>query len=180
MRALFTSGTANDFPNLVGPGVKAANTRACVGWLPWLSSRFNNFGVLENHRFVVCSSIDDWYRVVYGGGVVLTEDEFERQFKLCLRCLRSYQFLAYASSLDGDLNSHITPKFHFFVELSLQSRLLNPRYQQCYASESMVGRVMNIYETSLHGPFAETIQRTVLTKYLLGLEIDLSGITDWA
>ena len=180
MRALFTSGTANDFPNLVGPGVKAANTRACVGWLRWLSTRFNNFGVLENHRFVVCSSIDDYYRVLYSGGIVLTEDEFERQFKLCLNCLRSYQFLAYASSLDGALNWHITPKFHFFAELSLQARLLNPRYQQCYASESMVGRVMNIYANSLHGPFAETIQRTVLTKYLLGLEIDLSGITDWA
>jgi hypothetical protein len=176
IRSLFDDGKVSGFPSLLGPAIKAANTRACAAWVVSIAALFDDHSVASRHRLTVCESIVAWYKLVYSAGVVLTHAEFRLQFRLVQRCLRSYQWLAWDSAASGVFNWHIIPKHHFWAEMAYQAELLNPRFQQCYSGESMVGRVMPIFKRSINGPCRNTVQRTVLRKYALGFQIDVSGI----
>ena len=90
--------------------------------------------------------------------------------------MRSYGWLAYNARCEGRPEFQVLLKFHWFLELSLQARQLNPRYQQTDQGGSMVGRIAGIYKRSLDGPYAHTLQRPILRKYALGLELTLVDI----
>ena len=90
--------------------------------------------------------------------------------------MRSYGWLAYNARCEGRFEFQVIPKFHWFIEMSIQARQLNPRYQQTYQGESMVGRVATIYKRSLYGPYQRTIQNTIVRKYALGLEAALINL----
>ena len=176
MRLLFSSESPSGFPDFTGPAVKAANTRACVGWLASLATRFDDGSLEASHRRTVCVSLVSWYLVIYSAGVVLNEDQYREQYRLVQRCLRSYTWLAFDSATSGRQEWHLVPKFHWWAEMAHQARFLNPRHQQTYAGESMVGRICNIYKRSMSGPYRNTVQRSVLRKYALGFVIDVCGL----
>ena len=63
-------------------------------------------------------------------------------------------------------------KLHFTLgHLAKQAELINPRWVQCYASESMVGTTSNIYGMSQNGPWKARAQKVVMTKYRVGLKL---------
>jgi len=62
------------------------------------------------------------------------------------------------------------PKLHYVIaHLPTQASLINPRFLQAYASESMVGRVAKIYKKSLDGPNEGVVQSKVAIKYCTGM-----------
>ena len=67
----------------------------------------------------------------------------------------------------------VLPKHHYFFHVALQCDEINPRSNQTYLDESFVGRICNIYKKSLDGPFAATVQSTILQKWLMGLMADM-------
>ena len=170
---IFKDGKANSFPHLQGPGVKASNTRECIPWVRALALLFDDGSLFARHRLRIVQALDDWYRTIYSSSVVLSDEQFCSQRKHVVDCMRSYGWLAYNARCEGRFEFQVLPKFHWFIELSFQARLLNPRYQQTYQGESMVGRVATIYKRSLKGPYQRTIQNTIMRKYALGLEAAL-------
>ena len=160
---------------LQGQGVKASGERESVRWLAALAAQFEvvDGSLFARHRSVVARSLVAWYDVLYNSGVVLTPEQYREQRRHCIRCCRSYGWLAYNAKCEGRLEFKIVPKFHYWHELSLQARMLNPRYVQTYSGESMVGRIAQIWKRSLAGPFQNTVQRTLMRKYVLGWEADL-------
>ena len=175
MRRLFGDDSASGWPCLQGPGIKAANTRASVSWLLVLVALFDDGTPMAKNRYLVVKSMDDSYKTIYSVGVVLTRKQFLRQYFFSLRALRAYNWLALDACYSGVLAWHTIPKLHYFAELCRRAELLNPRFTQTYAGESFVGRVMPICKRALNGPHANTFQRTVITKYLSGVEIDARG-----
>ena len=94
--------------------------------------------------------------------------------RLMLRCLRSVQWLALEAGANARMEWKLIPKLHYAAELSLQAKLVNPRFVQCYSGESLVGRLERMYAASANGPFRAVIQNNVLRKWLAGLEIMFS------
>ena len=174
----FYSDSVNDFPCLMGPGVKAAGERENVAWLFSLTQRClaADDSLFSWHRHRVVECLRDWYKVIYGAGVVLTNDQYLQQSRLVIRFMRSYQWLSYNALSEGRMEWHIVPKFHYFCEMARQALMLNPRFQHTYRGESMVGRIASVWKRSLSGPCFEVVQHTVLKKYLLGFEVALAQI----
>ena len=176
MRALFGDlSPQSEFPQLRGPGVKAASTRASMPYILWLAIRFDDGSEVARHRRIVAETCVEWYRLIYRAGIVLTASEYDAQLKLVVRCLRSYMWLAWESQSRGLLLWKLIPKLHYWMELAFQANSINPRYAQTYAGESLVGRVMTMYKLSFFGPFRRVIQEKILKKYLIGLEIKFAG-----
>ena len=174
----FGSGKTSQFPVLQGPGVKAASERESVHWLLAFASRFESVdpSPQARHCRIVAESFRDWYKVIYDSGVVLKPYQYREQRRLVVRCLRSYAWLAWDARCEGRLAFPIVPKMHYWHELSLQARLINPRYVQTYQGESMVGRIAGIWKRSLKGPYAATVQQNVMRKYAMAFEVDLTPL----
>ena len=178
VRSFFGDDKSTGWAALQGPGVKAAGERQCLPWLVAICMLFSSVdkSLFAQRRTKAAQALLNWSQLLYGCGVVLTEDEFCRQRRLALRFLRTYAWLAHNAVCDGRMEFQVVPKFHYFHEMSFQARLLNPRYQQTYQGESMVGRVAAIYKRSLAGPHSATVQMSVLRKYALGFEIELAEL----
>jgi hypothetical protein len=171
--------TLRDYPVLQGPGVKAAGEKENRFWLRALLGRFLNLdegSLFAYHRHRCVEKLCAWYDVIVGGSYVLTAAEYRAQRDHCIECLRSYQWLAWNARCSGFAEFQIVPKFHYFAEMSLQARLLNPRFCQTYRGESMVGRVAQIWKRSLNGPYEASVQKVILSKYCLGVEVGLTDI----
>ena len=104
MKGLFGQNSpSSDFPNLQGPGVKGASTRASLEWVEEMAIRFDDGSPVAMHRRIVAESLLAWVRLVYRAGIVLTDAEYKEQFRYCLRCVRSYCWLAHEASMCGRL-----------------------------------------------------------------------------
>ena len=60
--------------------------------------------------------------------------------------LNSYSWLANRSERTGTFTCKITPKFHYWqhiVEEALRTRR-NPRENQCFADEDMIGKMLKV------------------------------------
>eukprot|EP00969_Alexandrium_andersonii_P037848 1659607-Alexandrium_andersonii.AAC.1 len=93
------------------------------------------------------------------------------------RFLVNYSLLARRAAARGELLWGIVPKHHYFAHFPQIANVINPRLLRTYAEESMIGRSCGIYGGSKHGPFHNTVQGTVLRKYLLAAQLSLSELT---
>ena len=66
---------------------------------------------------------------------------------------------------------HLTPKVHLVQHLPRQAKLINPRMVQNYMEEGFIGKVTKIWASAKNGLYLRTVQRTVLMKLLLGLQL---------
>ena len=178
MNLLFTDGKASDFPMLHGPSVKAANTRGGIPFVAFLTEVFDDDSVGAMHRRKCACALRDYYEIIYSEGVVLSPPALRRLERAILSCLRHFGWLCHTAILRGAMMWHIIPKHHYFAEMAYQARLMNPRFCQTYAGESMVGRVTRLFGKAANGPFHKTIQFRVLRQYSIGLSINMSGRLD--
>ena len=73
----------------------------------------------------------------------------------------------------GLMYFQITPKVHLMQHIPYQSRLINSRYTQVYAEESIVGHISRIYKASCNGPYRNSVQKATMVKYLVVLSFIL-------
>lgn len=166
---------ATGYPELHGPLIKAANTRALIPYLLNLQERATRaWPTTQNrHMLKVVQSLQTLYDVFYGAGYFLTQEEKVLVAKHCNRLGMNYQVLAVAAMRAGSKLWKQTAKLHYCVgHLPDQSRLINPRYVQGYTSESMVGSMKEIYVKSMSGPHHKVVQHKFAHKYCTGLLLD--------
>ena len=157
-----------DFPELHGQAVKAANTRAAVPYCLELQRRAVAMdpSPLEKHMFKVIESSDALYKLVYNASFWLNDGELDAFSKHCRRIGNNWQMLAILTAGMMQRSWPMRPKLHYSVaHMPTQAALINPRFVQAYASESMVGRVAKIYKHSMDGPHTH-VQAKVMLKYL--------------
>ena len=167
----------NGFPELHGPAVKAANTRALVQYAMCLQDRSTAADPSSENRHClkVAQSLSDAYELMYAANYFLTVDEQKKLDKLLHRMGVNWQLLAVLTCRGGAQKWKQPIKLHYAVgHLAQQATLINPRFVQCYGSEGLVGQFSNIWKTSQDGPFEATIQKKILGKYRTGMTIDFS------
>ena len=52
------------------------------------------------------------------------------------------------------------------MNLMMEGRLINPRWVQVYAEESMIGRITRIWSRSAQGPYQRTVQYVFFDEVL--------------
>ena len=165
----------NDFPELHGPAVKAANCRSLVPYILSLQQRaVAIYPTLPNkHSLKTIESLDTVYKVFYEAGYFLTDAQKTLVAAQLLRLGQNFQALAVHHSDQGDPRWRQSVKLHYTVaHLARQANLINPRYTQTYGSEGLVGKIVAVYKKSLDGPFRAGIQKKILQKYCAGMYID--------
>ena len=174
MSNLFASG----FPELHGPAIKAANTRALVAFALDLQQRAvaADRSMLNRQAFKVVESLAASYEIMYNGSYFLTAAEVRELDVQLSRMGRSYQFLAVQTIDAGQPRWKQPPKFHYAVgHLAHQARLINPRFVHCYSSEGLVGKMTKVWKKSIDGPHHRVSQHKVLKKYLVGMALDFDA-----
>jgi len=158
---------------LHGPAVKAANTRALTWFTRDLCRLLDDGSEPKSRRRQALEELCMFYDICKCGGTVLSE-KHAKSLEMCVRrfCAH-YAWLAWNACGRGLLRWQVTPKFHYFFYFALRASYLNPRVQQTYIDESLIGRICKIYKSCLNGPFAKIVQTSVLRKYLLALQITL-------
>ena len=157
---------------LHGPTVKAANSRGLVPWLGELSLEL--FAADTNYHISVrkiCASLKNMYDVLYCGRRFLSDPEKQELACSVERVGRHLGLLRELSRIGGHFQWQVKPKSHLLMHVPQQSRLINSRFTQCYAEESLVGRMTMIWKACVNGRYANTVERHVMLKYLLSLTI---------
>lgn len=165
---------ADGFPELHGPGVKAANTRALLPYVVELQGRaVTAIGTRrQKHMLKVAESLQEATKTFYRAGSFLTTDEIVYVNKHLTRLGQHYQQLQVLDLAEGRCTWKTTTKLHYVAaHLGEQAMLINPVVVQGYRSESMVGEICRIYAESQNGPFRARVQRVALLKYRVGLHM---------
>jgi hypothetical protein len=160
---------SNSFPELHGPVIKAATTKDLIPFCSYLADQLDDGTPYKSRRAKVFQCLLAFNNIIDNSGEFLTDDQKLQLSKSIYGVLINYSWLAKNAVSRGLLRWHITPKFHYFAHLIVQADVINPRFTRCYTEESMVGRVAKMFRTSAKGPFQNSIQATVLAKYILGL-----------
>ena len=119
----------------------------------------------------VTGNLCNMYDIMYSAGRFFTERDHRELTEACYILGYHYQRLRVLCDGCGWLYFQIKRKTHMTMHVPHFGKLINPRYVQCYCSESMIGVATQIWEGSVSGPYAKVVQRTVLLKYLVQLAI---------
>ena len=165
---------ADDFPELKGNGVKAANTRSLVPYLVDLQHRAASLNPNDKNKMMrkLVVELQVAYNIMYEGASILGADECRALAKATTRIGQCYQWLSLQAFRSGICRWKSIPKLHYVAgQLAAQATLINPKFVQGYSSESMVGEICGIYQQSQSGPFRAVIQKTALLKYRTGFQL---------
>ena len=162
-----------------GPLVKAANSRALVPFLKYAAHEYlAPHGGYANETKKVFDSLFEIERIMYSSGMFFTDAqklEFSEQF---LKLGRAWMFLRHNCHTRGVDAWQVRPKVHICMHLPAQGDLINPRFCQCYAEESLMGRVARLWRSAASGPYHASIQLSCCARYWTGLEIRLGTNTE--
>ena len=150
-----SSALLQDWAVLHGPVVKAANTRHLSPVLDELAIKYFDSDSEEDIAVrSVCCELCHFYHILYNSPMFLS-DATKAELKTCLLTLgRNMQKLNAFSVGRGELSWWISPKVHYMQHFEQQADLINPRYTQCYAEESLMGRIAKIWRATAVGQYA--------------------------
>lgn len=156
---------------LNGSTIKAANCRSLSPFLVRICEMLFDDSSNPYHLCVsrVATSLNRFYQIVYGAGVVMKPEEQQEVRRVLVRFGVNYQKAREFSRVQGKLMWNITPKVHMFLHFSDMCLWINPRWVQNYAEESQVGSTTTVWARSARGRYRRVVQRVVLLKRLMGL-----------
>jgi len=173
-----TQRPAQTYPQLAGPGIKAANTRHLVPWVLALVIEVDDGSEASRHRIALMRYLNEFIETIYENPEFLAPAVSKRLKFVMLGFLRRSAWLSANAVRLGLCRWQLKPKHHYFHHLALLTYGRNPRFYQTYIDESFVGKLCRVYKSSQAGAYHETIQREVLTKYLFALSIHFSNTAD--
>ena len=161
---------AQGWANLVGPTVKAANTRAFTPLLrDFARVHFASGSDRDRNVLGVLEGLASYYELLYAAPRFLPMDSIALLRQICFSIVENWMALRAAARVRSELTWKISPKVHKLQHTPLYASVLNPRHVQVYAEESLVGTTVNIWKKSVSGRYQRTVQGVVLFKRLLAL-----------
>ena len=177
LQNLTLSQQSASFACLHGVVIKAANTRHLMPFVSCLAHEYLTANdPMEISALKVVDSLCKFYELIYTADMFLTTAEKRLCRDLLLRLGKHFQNAAYISRRNGGVLFYTTFKVHVCQHVAEQAFMLNPRYLQNYQDEGLVGRVAGIFKGCKSGPFRKVIQRSALTKYIVGLCLKYHGL----
>lgn len=169
---------ATEYPTLKGPGIKAAMVKGTYKFAVSLARRLDDGSPYKRRRREVLECIDAMSDMI-DTSPLHWSSELLSKFKTHVYKLQvKWTWLAAAAAGQGEQYWMVRPKLHYIGHLELQAELLSPRATRCYLMESSVGKVQRQYASSINGPFAAGLQRTILIKSLVALSLWLAQFKD--
>ena len=164
----------DDFPELHGNGIKAANTKALAPYILDVRKRATELNgcIQHKHMWKVVESLHIVMGIFEENSYFLPEAAAQKVEHHLTRLSQHYQMLQVLTMREEKTRWKTTVKGHYIgAHLAEQAKLINPRFVQGYRSESMVGRIGGIYGMSQSGPFHKNVQRVAMHKYRAGMHI---------
>ena len=164
----------SDWAELGGPAIKAANTRSLLPFIGALAVEFFDSGSIY-HKSIkkVLGAANEMVNILYSSDMFLLDAQ-KQAFRTQVATFgKHFQLCQSIASADGTPLWHLTPKVHQTLHLPRQCELINSRFVQAYAEESLVGVIAKIWHASAHGGYMTKVQHTVCVKYLVGLNLKL-------
>ena len=162
---------------LSGPAIKAAPTRAAAPFFAQLALEyFNSESVADRNTCRVTSKLAEFYDIIASASMFPSVSEQQKMkyaiddMGIALQTLRSF------AQDRHELVWHDHPKAHKAMRLPLFASIINPRYVNCYASESQVGTCQKVWRSSVKGKYGPHVQRNVLAKRWLALLLRLDQL----
>ena len=169
---LLSNLVSNGWSELSGPLIKAARVRNACPFVEVLARRYFDDGSDYSKAIVRCISyLNGVYDVLYGSEVFLTDVELEALRTRLLAVGRYHMLCRHFAKQRHELHVAVRPKAHYAQHLYLQCALINSRFVQRYAEESLVGRITKIGRPASNGKYLGKAQHTVLIKYLVFLAV---------
>ena len=160
---------------LSGRLIKAANTRSLKPWLEDIANRFfAGHGELQSSTRKVFKHMMILERIFYSAGTFLTDEQHAELTASLLALGRHWQLLRSLYRRQGINAWQIRPKVHYHQHFAQQAKLINPRAVQCYAQESLIGRMAKLWRMNANGPYSPLVQETTLLRYWVALEVLVS------
>ena len=126
----------------------------------------------HRHMTKVLESLAKMYELFYNASYFFDQDELAELKHHMDRMAKHYQVLQVQALAQGKAKWKSTVKMHYVAaHIHAQAQVVNPRFVQGYASESLVGQICGIYAGSQSGPFHGHIQRMCFLKYRTGLKL---------
>ncbi len=159
---------------LHGTAVKAANTRASAPlWRDFAAAHFTSPAGTDPDVVRVTALLAELYEVMYGAELFMTSEELQRLRTVCLELGVVVMRLREASRARQKLYFAVKPKMHKLQHIPDYAEVLNPRYVQNYAEESLIGTTTRIWQKAMRGAYRDHVQKSVLTRRVLGLLLRL-------
>jgi hypothetical protein len=165
---------ADTFPMLKGPVVKAANTKALVPFGLYLAESLPLVSEHNKHRAKVFRHLCRFTEIIESEGMFLSQPAQAELADVVKRCLLNYNALAMESASLGNMTWSFVPKFHIWAHFPTIALMINPRWLRNYLEESMIGRIVGVYNGIKHGPYHATAQSSALNKYMIGVQLAFS------
>ena len=132
-------------------------------------------GDAQVHRDLrlITESLDNLYAALYDSAMFLSEDTERRVQDACTSLGLCFMRLRESMRRLGKLYFRITPKVHRWMHIPMYCSVLNPRWVQNYAEESLMGSVSLVYQRAMRGKYMDLVQRDVLVRRNLALLLRL-------
>ena len=165
---------AEAFPDLSGPAIKAANTRAIVPYALALQRMAVAMQPNRTHKHMAkaLESLQAVIDIFYDNSMFLTPDTMTSLRRHLARLGSNFQVLQTLSLAAEQTRWKTQVKMHLCIaHLADQAALVNPRFTHGYRSESLVGTICTIYKASQDGPFRPHVQHVALLKYRTAMKL---------
>ena len=161
---------------LSGTVVKAANTRCAVPLVrDFARQHFNAHMAYDHCAIAVVELLAQLYDDLYSWPMFLSDAQVAKVKSTCddigLLMMRLRNFAMELQQLFW----RITPKVHKLMHLHLYAAVMNPRWVQNYAEESLVGTTTRIWQRAMRGRYDNHAQSNVLLRRLVGLLLRIAG-----
>ena len=162
---------------LAGPGIKAANTRELVPFLVEMADLYNGSASLHDQALrKLLKALSRILEIIWEGNIFLSQSDLRQLAKQTIVFADHFMLLADLARINHTLDFKVSPKVHQMQHIPSQATFMNPRFLQNYMEESMIGCLAQMYRGARNGPSSELgIQRTVLIKYLIGIQLRFEG-----
>ena len=170
-----TNLTLDGWAELHGPAIKAANSRAAAPLFFDLAQEYCTEGTDQDTAVLqVTRSLVHFYDLIWQGPMFFDEEQLQRLRAVCLTFGSNFQLLREAARGQGLLAWLVKPKVHKMQHIPLMAEVINPRFVQCYADESLVGTCTKVWQKTARGRYKRTVQKAVLAKRLAALQMRFS------
>ena len=164
----------NGWAETSSPVIKAANTRQAMPWVESIARKYFDRGTPEDlAKINTVSHLNGVYHVLYSGDMFLTDSQHTQLQDHLVKCGKNHMYARQcAAARVPPVNRwQVKPKSHYAQHLADQSLVISSRYTQCYAEESLIGRMTKLWKSSCSGMYKKHIQKNVCLKYLIRFAI---------
>ena len=122
---------------------------------------------------LVTSKLADLYSLMDSSPMFISDDGLRQMREVVDDFGAAYQRLRAWARDKHFLRWQVRPKVHKAMHIPDQAAIINPKFENCYIDESLIGSSQKVWKASVHGKYASYVHRTSLAKRWLSIILRL-------